>query len=355
MSASIKAAPIRHDWSRDEIVALFNLPFNDLMFQAQSIHRQHFDPNQVQVSTLCSIKTGACPEDCAYCPQSARYDTGLEREKLMKVEKVVEEARAAKAAGSTRFCMGAAWRSPKAKDMPYVTDMVQQVKALGMETCMTLGMLDEDKAQQLSDAGLDYYNHNLDTSEEFYGDIITTRTYQDRLDTLGNVRKAGMKVCCGGIVGMGEEEKDRAGLLMQLANMNEHPESVPVNMLVKVEGTPLDQQDDLDPFDFIRTIAVARILMPKSHVRLSAGREEMNEQMQSMAFLAGANSIFYGEKLLTTPNPEANKDRQLFAKLGINQEPYEVAHVEEDEAAQEAAIREKLEEAKHDAFFYNAS
>ena len=306
------AITLRHDWSRQELSALFALPFNDLLFQAQTIHRQHFNPNQVQVSTLCSIKTGACPEDCKYCPQSARYDTGLEREKLMRVEKVIEEAKAAKASGATRFCMGAAWRSPKNKDMGYVVDMVKGVKALGLETCMTLGMLDSDQSSQLAKAGLDYYNHNLDTSPEYYGEIITTRTYEDRLNTLDNVRAAGMKVCSGGIVGMGEGEKDRIGLLLQLANMPVHPESVPINMLVRVEGTPLEAEADLDPFDFIRTIAVARIIMPQSHVRLSAGREDMNEQMQAMAFFAGANSIFYGEKLLTTPNPEANKDMQLF-------------------------------------------
>lgn len=351
MNASVAPA-VRHDWTRAEILALFDLPFNDLLFQAQTVHRRHFNPNEVQVSTLCSIKTGACPEDCAYCPQSARYDTGLEREKLMAVEKVIEEAKAAKASGATRFCMGAAWRSPKNKDMPYVTRMVQGVKALGLETCMTLGMLDETQAQTLADAGLDYYNHNLDTSPEYYGEIITTRTYQDRLQTLANVRKAGMKVCCGGIVGMGEEENDRAGLLQQLANMPEHPESVPINMLVKVGGTPLEDQADLDPIDFIRTIAVARILMPQSHVRLSAGREQMNEQTQALAFLAGANSIFYGEKLLTTPNPEANKDLQLFKKLGIKPEAYEV---HEDEQAQEAALVNQLQEAALDQMFYNAA
>jgi len=322
------------------------------MFKAQTMHRQFFDPNQVQISTLCSIKTGACPEDCAYCPQSARYDTGLEREKLMKVESVLEEAKAAKASGATRFCMGAAWRSPKKKDMPYVTAMVAGVKSLGLETCMTLGMLDQAQAQELSDAGLDYYNHNLDTSPEYYGDIITTRTYQDRLDTLGNVRESGMKVCSGGIVGMGEDEGDRAGLLLQLANMPQHPESVPVNMLVKVEGTPLADQADLDPFDFIRTVAVARIMMPASHVRLSAGREEMNEQMQAMAFMAGANSIFYGEKLLTTPNPEANKDMQLFKRLGIRREEYEV---NEDDTAHAETLMAAVAEARNDQFFYNAA
>jgi len=346
------AQAIRHDWTRAKIQALFDLPFSDLMFQAQSVHRTYFNPNEVQVSTLCSIKTGACPEDCAYCPQSARYDTGLEREKLMAVEKVIEEAKAAKASGATRFCMGAAWRSPKNRDMPYVTTMVQGVKALGLETCMTLGMLDEAQAQELAQAGLDYYNHNLDTSPEYYGEIITTRTYQDRLATLANVRKAGMKVCCGGIVGMGEEESDRAGLLQQLANMPEHPESVPINMLVKVEGTPLADEADLDPFDFIRTIAVARILMPQSHVRLSAGREQMNEQTQAMAFLAGANSIFYGEKLLTTPNPEASKDMQLFKRLGIKPESYEV---HEDESEQEASLLQQLQEQKTDSLFYNAA
>lgn len=343
---------IRNDWTRAEIAALFDLPFNDLMFQAQMTHRQHFNPNEVQISTLCSIKTGACPEDCKYCPQSARYDTGLEKERLMKVEAVLEEARAAKASGATRFCMGAAWRSPKKKDMPYVTQMVKDVKALGLETCMTLGMVSGDQAQELADAGLDYYNHNLDTSPEFYGDIITTRTYQDRLNTLSNVRAAGMKVCSGGIVGMGEGQADRVGLLHQLATMDKHPESVPVNMLVRVAGTPLADQADLDPFDFIRTIAVARIIMPKSHVRLSAGREQMNEQMQAMAFMAGANSIFYGEKLLTTPNPEASKDMQLLKRLGINTEKYEV---QETEAEQEAGVLQAVEAAQNDKFFYNAA
>ncbi len=343
---------IRHDWRRDEILALLSLSFNDLLFQAQTVHRRYFNPNEVQVSTLCSIKTGACPEDCAYCPQSARYDTGLEREKLMAIEKVIEEAKAAKATGATRFCMGAAWRSPKAKDMPYVISMVQGVKSLGMETCMTLGMLDEQQAKDLASAGLDYYNHNLDTSPEYYGEIITTRTYQDRLDTLANVRNAGMKVCCGGIVGMGEEKTDRAGLLQQLANMPEHPESVPINMLVKVEGTPLESEADLDPFDFIRTIAVARILMPASHVRLSAGREKMNDQTQALAFFAGANSIFYGEKLLTTVNPETSKDMQLFKRLGINPEAYEV---HETEAEQEEMIAHQLHEVQMDSLFYNAA
>ena len=350
MSAS-QTTTIRHDWTRDEVLALFDQPFNDLLFQAQVTHRQHFNPNEVQLSTLLSIKTGACPEDCKYCPQSARYDTGLEKEKLMAVEQVIEEAKAAKETGATRFCMGAAWRSPKDKDLPYVAEMVREVKALGMETCMTLGMLKEEQAQMLADAGLDYYNHNLDTSPEYYGEIITTRTYQDRLNTLGNVRKAGMKVCAGGIVGIGEGEKDRAGLLMQLANLPQHPESVPINMLVKVAGTPLDQQQDLDTFEFIRTIAVARIMMPESHVRLSAGREEMNDEMQAMAFMAGANSIFYCEKLLTTPNPKANSDMQLLDRLGITPEK---RHVEQDSREQEEALRKTLAEAETDHLFYNA-
>ncbi|MFL0797597.1 MAG: biotin synthase BioB [Cellvibrionaceae bacterium] len=344
-------ATIRHDWKRDEVLALFNQPFNDLLFQAQTLHRKHFNPNEVQISTLLSIKTGACPEDCKYCPQSGHYNTELEKEKLMKVEKVIEQAKTAQESGSSRFCMGAAWRSPTGKDMPYVLEMIKGVKDLGMETCMTLGMLDADQAVALSDAGLDYYNHNLDTSPEFYGEIITTRTYADRLQTLNNVREAGMKVCCGGIVGMGEEQKDRAGLLMELANLNEHPESVPINMLVKVAGTPLDNNEDLDPFEFIRTIAVARIMMPKSHVRLSAGREEMNEQMQSMAFFAGANSIFYGEKLLTTPNPAANKDMELLNKLGIQPEK---RCVKDDDAAQEQTIMAAVEAKQNDKFFYDA-
>ncbi len=345
-------ATTRHDWKRDEVLALFNQPFNDLLFQAQTVHRQHFNPNEVQISTLLSIKTGACPEDCKYCPQSGHYNTELEKEKLMKVEKVLEQAQTAKESGSSRFCMGAAWRSPTGKDMPYVLEMIKGVKDLGMETCMTLGMLDADQAVALSDAGLDYYNHNLDTSPEFYGEIITTRTYADRLQTLNNVREAGMKVCCGGIVGMGEEQKDRAGLLMELANLKDHPESVPINMLVKVAGTPLESNEELDPFEFIRTIAVARIMMPKSHVRLSAGREEMNEQMQSMAFFAGANSIFYGEKLLTTPNPAANKDMELLDKLGIQPEK---RCVKDDDATQEQSIMQAVEAKQNDKFFYDAA
>jgi len=350
MNAAVE--PIRHNWTRAEVQQLFDLPFNDLLFQAQWMHRQHFNPNEVQVSTLCSIKTGACPEDCAYCPQSARYDTGLEREKLMAVEKVIEEAKAAKASGATRFCMGAAWRSPKAKDMQYVKSMVEGVKSMGMETCMTLGMLSVEQAIELKDAGLDYYNHNLDTSPEYYKCIVSTRTYEDRLSTLDNVRSAGMKVCCGGILGMGETENDRIGLLLQLANLNDHPESVPINMLVKVAGTPLAEQEDLDPFDFIRSVAVARIMMPKSHVRLSAGREDMNDQMQAMAFIAGANSIFYGEKLLTTPNPKANKDMQLFQRLGIKPEAREER---ETDLEQSKAISEQVAKAEMDKFFYDAA
>ncbi|MGB0662241.1 MAG: biotin synthase BioB [Pontibacterium sp.] len=343
-------AEIRHDWSAEEVKALLAKPFNDLLFQAQTVHRQHFDPNEVQVSTLLSIKTGACPEDCKYCPQSGHYNTGLEKERLMQVEKVLEKARKAKATGSTRFCMGAAWKHPADKDMPYVIDMVKQVKALGLETCMTLGMLTDDKANALAEAGLDYYNHNLDTSPEFYDKIITTRTYQDRLDTLQNVRDAGMKVCSGGILGMGETATDRVGLLCQLANMPSHPESVPINMLVKVEGTPLSDVDDLDPLEFIRMIAVARIMMPKSHVRLSAGREKMSDEMQAMTFFAGANSIFYGECLLTTPNPETHRDLQLFKRLGINPEQ-RISDTDEDQAA---AIMKDVQAHKDDAIFYSA-
>ncbi|MDX9875490.1 MAG: biotin synthase BioB [Spongiibacteraceae bacterium] len=350
-STSAEGDGLRHDWSRKEIEALFALSFNDLLFRAHSIHRQHFDPNQVQVSTLLSIKTGACPEDCKYCPQSNRYDTGLEAEKLMEVEKVLEQARAARAQGSTRFCMGAAWRSPKKKDMPYVTAMVRGVKELGLETCMTLGMLTEQQAQELADAGLDYYNHNLDTSPEYYGEIITTRTYGDRLTTLDNVRSAGIKVCSGGIVGMGESVRDRAGLLQQLANLPQHPESVPINMLVQVEGTPLAGTEQLDPIEFIRTIAVARILMPRSYVRLSAGRESMSEEMHALAYFAGANSIFYGEKLLTTPNPEANKDLTLFERLGINAE----RRCADSDEAVTAALSDSIEQARNDKLFYDAS
>jgi len=309
---------IRHNWTRPEVRALFELPFNDLLFRAQQVHRQYFDANAVQVSTLLSIKTGACPEDCKYCSQSGHYDTGLDKEKLLAIEKVVQEAKNAKEKGASRFCMGAAWRSPREKDMPYVLEMVRQVKSLGLETCMTLGMLEPTQAKELAQAGLDYYNHNLDTSPEHYNQIITTRSYQDRLDTLAHVRDAGMKVCAGGIVGLGERREDRVGLLTQLATLPVHPDSVPINQLVKIAGTPLGDVEDLDPFEFVRTIAVARILMPKSMVRLSAGREQMPEAIQSLCFLAGANSIFYGEKLLTTTNPEAEADRQLFERLGIH-------------------------------------
>jgi biotin synthase len=342
---------VRNNWSRNEVLALFELPFNDLLFQAQTVHRQNFNPNEVQLSTLLSIKTGACPEDCKYCPQSARYDTGLEKEKLMQIEQVIEAAKAAKASGSSRFCMGAAWRSPHDRDIPAIEAMIKEVKSLGLETCMTLGMLTESQADTLSEAGLDYYNHNLDTSKEFYGDIITTRTYQDRLDTLANVRNSGMKVCSGGIVGMGEEQKDRAGLLMGLANLPKQPDSVPINMLVKVAGTPMESEEDLDPFEFLRTIAVARIMMPKSYVRLSAGREEMNEQMQAMAFMAGANSIFYCDKLLTTPNPKANSDMQLLNRLGITPEK---SSVDKDSQQQEADLHKAIAEQETDHLFYQA-
>ncbi len=346
---------LRHDWRREEVEALFALPMNDLLFRAHSVHRTHFNPNEVQVSRLLSIKTGACPEDCKYCPQSARYDTGLEKERLLEMEKVLTEARSAKAAGATRFCMGAAWRNPHERDMPYLKQMVQEVKSLGMETCMTLGMLSENQANELAEAGLDYYNHNLDTSPEYYGDIITTRTYQQRLDTLANVRAAGMKVCSGGIVGMGEQATDRAGLLQQLANLEQHPDSVPINMLVKVAGTPLDSMDDLDPLEFVRTIAVARIMMPLSRVRLSAGRENMTDELQAMCFFAGANSIFYGCKLLTTANPEENDDMSLFRRLGLTPEQGKAATVEE-EGAEIARVAAKAEAINNKAQgqFYDA-
>ncbi|ENM5833533.1 biotin synthase BioB [Vibrio metoecus] len=311
---------VRHNWTVAEVKALLDKPFMDLLFEAQQVHRLHHPHNHVQVSTLLSIKTGACPEDCKYCPQSAHYRTDVDKERLMEVERVLDAAQKAKTSGSTRFCMGAAWKNPKERDMPLLKEMIRGVKDMGLETCMTLGMLTPDQAQQLAQAGLDYYNHNLDTSPEFYGSIITTRTYQDRLDTLSHVRDAGMKICSGGIIGMGESTNDRAGLLVELANLSTHPESVPINMLVKVKGTPLEQVDDVEPFDFVRLIAVARIMMPKSAVRLSAGREKMNEQMQALCFMAGANSIFYGCKLLTTPNPAEDSDMLLFKKLGINRE-----------------------------------
>jgi len=312
------AGILRHDWTRDEVRALFGLPFPELMFRAQSVHRQNFDPAAVQISTLLSIKTGGCPEDCAYCPQSARYDTGVRAEKLMPLDAVLAEARAAKSAGASRFCMGAAWREPKDRDLDSVCAMVEGVKSLGLETCATLGMLTAPQARRLKDSGLDYYNHNLDTSPEFYGEVITTRTYQDRLETLDQVRAAGIHVCCGGIVGMGETREDRIGMIATLASLSAHPESVPINMLVRVAGTPLEGEQNLDPFEFVRTIAVARITMPRSVVRLSAGREDMSEETQALCFLAGANSIFYGPKLLTTPNPGRDRDRDLMERLGLS-------------------------------------
>ena len=317
---------VRSSWTLEEVRALHRLPFADLMHRAQTVHRLHFDPNEVQVSTLLSVKTGACPEDCAYCPQSIRYDTGLEREALMEPEAVVERARAARAAGATRFCMGAAWRSPKDRDLEKVAAMVEGVAGLGLETCATLGMLTPGQAKRLKDAGLDYYNHNLDTSEAFYGEVITTRTYQDRLDTLAAVRAAGINVCCGGILGMGEQPEDRVAFLHTLATLDPHPESVPINNLVRVEGTPLAGTAALDPLEFVRIIALARILMPRSHVRLSAGRSEMSDEMQALCFLAGANSIFYGEKLLTTGNPDTASDHALFERLGIRPEPADSGH-----------------------------
>ena len=313
-----QCAPALDRWSVAAIAALYELPFNDLMHQAQAVHRENFDPNAVQVSTLLSIKTGGCSEDCGYCPQAARYHTEVENEPMMALDEVLSAAREAKDNGASRFCMGAAWRSPKQRDLEPVLKMIAEVKAMGLETCATLGMLKEGQAAQLKDAGLDYYNHNLDTAPEFYGDVITTRTYQDRLDTLDSVREADINVCCGGIIGMGESRNQRAGLLAQLANMERPPESVPINLLTQVEGTPLHGTEALDPFEFVRTIAIARITMPKSFVRLSAGRQSMHEGIQALCFLAGANSIFYGEKLLTTGNPEAETDQKLFAKLGLH-------------------------------------
>ena len=311
---------LRNDWTRAETQALYQQPFLDLVFQAQQIHRQYFEANAIQVSTLLSIKTGKCPEDCKYCSQSARYDSKLEAEKRIAVEKVISEAQQAKASGSTRFCMGAAWRNPHERDMPYVLDMVREVKALGLETCMTLGMLNASQAERLKGAGLDYYNHNLDTSREYYPNVISTRSFDDRLDTLSHVREAGLKVCSGGIVGLGEETKDRIGLLFELATLPIHPESVPINMLVPMQGTPLAEVEKLDVTEWIRTIAVARIIMPKSYIRLSAGRESLSDADQALAFMAGANSLFSGEKLLTTPNTAQGKDQQLFQKLGLHAE-----------------------------------
>jgi biotin synthase len=324
MSLSHEIPPVvasglpRNDWTREEVRALFALPFPELIFRAAQVHRDNFDPSEVQISTLLSIKTGGCPEDCAYCPQSAKFETGVKAEKLLDLEAVLAEARAAKAGGASRFCMGAAWRSPKDRDLEKVCDMVEGVKALGMETCVTLGMLTGEQAKRLKTCGLDYYNHNLDTSPEFYGEIITTRTYQDRLDTLEHVRAAGINVCCGGIVGMGEKLDDRVGMIATLASLPVHPESVPINMLVRVEGTPLAGTATIDPLDFVRTIAVARITMPASMVRLSAGREDMSEETQALCFLAGANSIFYGPKLLTAPNPGRDHDMALLDKLGLH-------------------------------------
>lgn len=331
MQISKQDFPLRYDWTKGEVEALYNLPFGDLIFKAQQAHRAYFEPNQVQISTLLSIKTGGCPEDCAYCPQSAKYNTGVKAEKLLNLDYIVSQAKAAKEAGAGRFCMGAAWREVKDRDVEKLQEIVKGVKGLGLETCMTLGMLEGHQAQALKDAGLDYYNHNLDSSPEFYGNVISTRDYENRLQTLEHVRNSGMKTCCGGIVGMGEEQKDRAGLLLTLANLPEHPGSVPINMLVQVEGTPLHGTEELDPFDFIRTIAVARIVMPASVVRLSAGREQMNDQMQALCFMAGANSIFYGDKLLTTSNPQAEKDRKLLNRLGLNmmQMNEEAYHVHE--------------------------
>ncbi|WP_069471606.1 biotin synthase BioB [Candidatus Marithrix sp. Canyon 246] len=309
---------IRHDWQLAEVNKLFNTAFNDLLFQAQSIHRQFFDPNELQLSTLLNIKTGKCSEDCSYCSQSVRFDTELKTEDLMQLDSVIAAANQAKANGATRFCMGAAWRKPKAKDLPKLLDMVKSVKALGLETCLTAGMLEAEQAQQLQQAGLDYYNHNLDTSEDYYKNIITTHSYQDRLDTLANIRNANLKTCAGGIIGLGETETDRAKLLMTLANLETQPESVPINQLVPIKGTPLGETEKLDTFEIVRCIAVARIMMPKSYVRLSAGRSTMSDELQALCFLAGANSVFYGEELLTTDNPSTQDDQQLFQRLGIS-------------------------------------
>ncbi len=338
MSAPIASpAPLRHDWQRDELLALFDLPFPELLYRAGAVHRAHFDPAEVQVSTLLSVKTGGCPEDCAYCPQAQRYDTGVDAQKLMSTEAVLEKARQAKAAGASRFCMGAAWREPKDRDIPKVAAMIREVKALGLETCATLGMLKAEQAHALKDAGLDYYNHNLDTAPDFYDSIIHTRQYQDRLQTLEHVRDAGMKTCCGGIVGMGESREQRAGLLQALANLPAHPDSVPINRLVQVAGTPLHGTRELDPFEFVRTIAVARIAMPKSMVRLSAGRESMSDELQALCFSAGANSIFYGEKLLTTGNPDTERDLALFARLGLRPMQVQVENINDHHSSNVAA------------------
>lgn len=313
-------------WTKEQAQAVFDQPFNDLLFQAQAVHREHFKPNEIQVSTLLSIKTGSCPENCAYCPQSAHYQTGLQKEPLMEIAEVVEAAKRAKAAGSTRFCMGAAWRGPNQKDLAVVCDMVKEVKSLGLETCVTLGLLKDEQAQQLKQAGLDFYNHNIDTSEEHYKQVITTRTFDDRIQTLERVRDAGVKVCCGGILGMGESNDDRIHMLVSLANMSEPPESVPINQLIKIPGTPLADVPDVDPFEFVRTIALARVMMPKSYIRLSAGREQMPESVQALCFMAGANSIFYGEKLLTADNPTPEQDNRLFEKLGLTKQMVVESH-----------------------------
>ena len=350
---------LRHDWQLNEIQALYDQPFNDLMFQAQTVHRQHFAPNSIQISTLLSIKTGACPEDCQYCPQSSRYTTGVKQERLLDVEKVLQRAAEAKQNGASRFCMGAAWKNPHPRDMPYLLEMVRGVKALGLETCMTLGMLAPQQAQALAAAGLDYYNHNVDTSEDYYKQIITTRTYQDRLNTLSHVRAAGMKVCSGGIVGMGEQGIDRIAMLQTLANLPQHPESVPINMLVKIAGTPLADSPDLAALDFVRVIATARILLPKSYVRLSAGRETMSEETQALCFLAGANSIFYGCKLLTTTNSAEDNDKQLFRKLGLQPAGGDAVTLAEaiPEAWQLVLGTEQVDNAENEANsqFYNAA
>jgi biotin synthase len=328
---------VRHDWHIDEIEELFGLPFNDLVHRAQSLHRDCFDPNEVQVSTLLSIKTGACPEDCGYCSQSAKHDTGLDRERLLPLDDVIEAATNARSKGATRFCMGAAWRNPTDRNLDKVIEMVRAVNGLGMETCVTLGMLTERQALRLKEAGLDYYNHNLDTSPEFYGKVITTRTFQDRLDTLARVREAGINVCSGGILGMGEARRDRARMLQELVSLPKHPESVPINLLVQVEGTALHGTGKLDPLEFVRTIAVARILMPRSYVRLSAGRADMSDELQALCFLAGANSIFYGDRLLTTDNPEADRDRNLFERLGLRMAVHEEAELEASKPCGRAA------------------
>jgi len=360
LSKLTRNSEIRHDWQLPEVKTLYQMPLNDLLFRAQAVHRQNFEPNQVQTSTLMSIKTGACPEDCKYCPQSGHYNTGLSKEQLVAIDEVIKSAKQAKRNGATRFCMGAAWRSPRGKDFPVVLEMVKAVKGLGLETCVTLGMLNNEQATQLKDAGLDYYNHNLDTSSDYYSEIITTRTFQDRLDTLQHVRDAGINVCAGGILGMGESLDDRLNLICELANLPEHPQSVPINQLIAVKGTPLEDARKLDPFEFIRMIAVARIVMPRSYVRLSAGREDMSDEMQAMCFFAGANSIFYGEKLLTTDNPGIDHDRTLFERLGITPESSERDHQPcartlAEEAAQLQALADGASTTVAKPQFYNAA